>query len=350
MRYSLRCLFALAIVPALCRGVNAQPLTAENTSATTRPLHAPGGSARAMHPAGGHTPLGVAPLKLKLPFPAGHSYKVIQGNHGDYTHTGFNEYAWDFALPLETPVCAAAGGRVVRVKQDGTSGGPSSEFFSQGNAIILDHGSGYFSQYLHLAPRSAKVREGELVAAGQVIALSGNTGFSSTPHLHFHVQDSTGRSLPVKFADVPGEGKPAEGTSVTSANDGTGTSQYAGESHLPPDIFQANSIELLTRNLPGHLYRSSREYPLRGRLNSDAYKKVAIYFMSTSGGQALHTVYADVTPDGFFEANLNPAALKHKVRKWTDDTTQSNSFSLAVAPVNADGSFWSDVSVPICVR
>src|SRR5690606_21122178 len=120
-----------------------------------------------------------APLKIKLPFPAGASYTVIQGNNGSFTHTGFNQYAWDFAMPEKSPVAAAAAGRVVRVKQDGASGGPSDEFFSQGNTVIIDHGNGYYTQYLHLAQNSARVREGDLVAAGDIIALSGNTGFSS---------------------------------------------------------------------------------------------------------------------------------------------------------------------------
>jgi hypothetical protein len=120
---------------------------------------------------------------------------------------------------------------------------------------------------------------------------------------------------------------------VTSSNDGTGTSQYAGESFLPPDIFNKNSVMLITRNLPGHLYRSGREYVMKGRLTGREASQVAVYFMTSTGGAPLHTIYARVDRDGFFEAVFDPA-----------------NFSLAIAPVNQDGSFWSDVSVPVCVR
>lgn len=290
------------------------------------------------------------PLKLKLPFPAGHTHEVIQGNHGDYTHTGFNKFAWDFALPENAPVCAAAAGRVVRVKQDGTSGGPSNEFFHEGNAIILDHGDGYYSQYLHLAAKSATVAEGDLVAGGQIIARSGNTGFSSTPHLHFHVQDASGKSIPVKFQDVAEDGIPKPGAKVTSANDGTDTAQYAGQSFLPPGIFSGNSIMLITRNLPGHLFRAGQVYRVKGRLTKSESAQVAIYFMSAKGGNALYTTYAKIDNDGFFEATFDPAKIKESGSAWQGDSTQSNMFSLAMAPVKADGSFWSDVSVPVCVR
>jgi len=317
---------------------------------TTAPLASGTGGAAQMARAGGGLgePVPV-PLKLKLPFPAGRTFTVIQGNHGSYTHNGFNQYAWDFALPVNTPVCAAAAGRVVRVKQDGTAGGPSNEFLTEGNTIVIDHGDGYFTQYLHLAPGSAKVTEGSLVSGGAVIALSGNTGFSSTPHLHFHVQDSTGRSLPARFEDVPG-GIPRMDMKVTSANDGTGTSQYRGESFLPPDVFLPNAIQLITRNLPGHLFRAGKEYPIRGKVAGNKPHKVAIYFMSSSGGKALHTIYAEVNRDGIFETEFDPGALRGKVGEWNKGNAQSNLFCLAIAPVNSDGSFWSDISVPICIR
>lgn len=305
-----------------------------------------GGSAHGSSFAGG-IERQVVPLKIKLPFPAGGAYEVIQGNHGSFTHSGFNTYAWDFAMPENAPVAAAASGRVVRVKQDGKAGGPSHEFFGQGNTIILDHGNGYYTQYLHLAQNSARVTEGQLVNGGEVIALSGNTGFSSMPHLHFQVQDATGRSLPARFEDVPG-GIPQVNTIVTSGNDGRGVSSYGGESWLPTDVFKPNDVVLLSRNLPGHVFRRGQNYRVRGRITGREARKAAIYFMAATGGRPLQTVYARVDRDGFFEADLSPGQLL--VENWSAERNQSNMFSLAIAPVEDDGSFWSEVSIPVCIR
>jgi len=73
-------------------------------------------------------------------------------------------------------VAAANSGRVAKVYQG----------YLTGRAVILDHGGGMYSVYFHLS--KPKVSEGELVRKGQVIALSGSTGRSSGPHLHFAVR------------------------------------------------------------------------------------------------------------------------------------------------------------------
>ena len=59
-----------------------------------------------------------------------------------------------------------------------------------GNHIILDLGGGNFCMYAHLQPGTLKVKAGENVKRGQVLALLGNSGNSTEPHLHFQVMDS----------------------------------------------------------------------------------------------------------------------------------------------------------------
>jgi murein DD-endopeptidase MepM/ murein hydrolase activator NlpD len=59
-----------------------------------------------------------------------------------------------------------------------------------GNCLIVDQGSNEFAVYAHLQPGSLRVHRGDKVQQGQVIALCGNSGNTSEPHLHFHVQDS----------------------------------------------------------------------------------------------------------------------------------------------------------------
>jgi hypothetical protein len=61
-----------------------------------------------------------------------------------------------------------------------------------GNHVILGLGRGYYAFYAHLQPGSLKVRVGDRVKRGQVLALVGNSGNTTAPHLHFHVSDGMG--------------------------------------------------------------------------------------------------------------------------------------------------------------
>jgi hypothetical protein len=69
-----------------------------------------------------------------------------------------------------------------------------------GNHVILDIGRGYYAFYAHLQPGSLKVRVGDRVKRGQVLALLGNSGNTTAPHLHFHVSDGVG---PLSSQGVP---------------------------------------------------------------------------------------------------------------------------------------------------
>jgi len=139
-----------------------------------------------------------------LPYAAGGGFRVTQGYNGAYSHTGPDQYALDFKMPAGTPVHAARGGVVVKVKDDSGSGGPSRKFESCANYILIRHDDDTLSNYAHLQKHGSRVKLGDRVAAGDWIALSGNTGFTSGPHLHFSVfktrEDGGGReSIPVKF-------------------------------------------------------------------------------------------------------------------------------------------------------
>ncbi|WP_149184409.1 M23 family metallopeptidase [Streptomyces sp. TRM49041] len=101
----------------------------------------------------------------------------------------------DFAVPVGTPVKAAHSGVVVKAGPNGGGDGPA-----YGNAVVLKHPNGTYSQYAHLSKINVKV--GAKVKTGQVIARSGNTGNSSGPHLHFEIRTSPnyGSALnPAKF-------------------------------------------------------------------------------------------------------------------------------------------------------
>ncbi|MFI2379371.1 M23 family metallopeptidase [Streptomyces sp. NPDC018964] len=87
----------------------------------------------------------------------------------------------DYAVPTGTTVMAAHGGTVVKAGPNGAGDGPA-----YGNAIVVKHGNGTYSQYAHLSQVNVKI--GQIVKTGQKIALSGNTGNSSGPHLHFEIR------------------------------------------------------------------------------------------------------------------------------------------------------------------
>ncbi|MCX5036247.1 M23 family metallopeptidase [Streptomyces coelicoflavus] len=87
----------------------------------------------------------------------------------------------DFAVPVGTNVVATHGGTVVKAGGNGAGDGPA-----YGNAIVIKHGNGTYSQYAHLSKVNVKI--GQVVKTGQSIAKSGNTGNSSGPHLHFEIR------------------------------------------------------------------------------------------------------------------------------------------------------------------
>ncbi|MEW2066433.1 M23 family metallopeptidase [Streptomyces sp. NPDC007346] len=89
----------------------------------------------------------------------------------------------DFAVPIGTPVTAAHTGTIVKAGPNGGGDGPA-----YGNAVVIKHSNGKFSQYAHLSKINVKI--GQQVKTGQKIALSGNTGNSSGPHLHFEIRTS----------------------------------------------------------------------------------------------------------------------------------------------------------------
>ena len=290
-------------------------------------------------------------LRIKLPYPAGSSYRMIQGPKGSFSHDGFNTYAYDFRMPIGSPVSAAAPGRVVRVKQDSQKGGNDPVYIDQGNSVIIDHGNGLFTQYLHLQYQSAQVKEGDLVSGGQIIAMSGNTGYSSTPHLHFQVQDATGQSLPCAFLDVPGTGVPELFRRYESQNDGTGVSPYAGESEMPKDAFRGNDIEILRTNLPAHALKIGTHYTLNGRVTANPLpRQVVLYLMPARGGKPIVSTFARVDQSGGFTFALDLHSLPDRTKNWSNSHEQSNMFSLALTAVRRDGSYWSDYSVPVTAR
>jgi len=146
----------------------------------------------------------------RLPYRAGKTFSVLQGFHGQFSHRGSNEYAVDFDCPVATPVLAARPGIVVASNAAAQGAGTTPDYleYSRTNFVLVLHDDGTLGEYMHLAPSSIEVAPGQRIERGQEIALSGNTGYSSTPHLHFQVMTAaddgvSARSFPIRFAVSP---------------------------------------------------------------------------------------------------------------------------------------------------
>lgn len=118
-----------------------------------------------------------------LPFRKGKSATVYQGYNGTFSHQ--NENSLDFTMPEGTEVLAAREGLIVDFVKHNTIGCPTRNCADKANYITIMHPDGTFAHYYHLKQNGVKVNMGDYVNKGAVIGLSGNTGWSKGPHLHF---------------------------------------------------------------------------------------------------------------------------------------------------------------------
>lgn len=120
-----------------------------------------------------------------LPYEENKNHLLVQGYFSHYTHK--HRAALDFKMKRGTRVCAAREGVVVRIKEDGKKGGGNVRYRKDGNYIIIQHKDSSRTGYWHLQYNGALVNIGDTVKQGQVIGLSGKTGYTYFPHLHFIV-------------------------------------------------------------------------------------------------------------------------------------------------------------------
>jgi murein DD-endopeptidase MepM/ murein hydrolase activator NlpD len=170
---------------------------------------------------------------FRYPWKGGVAYTVGQGNNNaGGSHNGSQAWAYDFSLPAGTEIRAARAGTVEWLQENLTAtynpnlpNGPGNMPFpagslqNWGNAVRLRHAGGITSWYFHIRANGVLVNVGDDVAQGQAIAISGNTGRSSAPHLHFQVQaDSSDWGQSVAHTFGANCEQPATGDSVTSDN------------------------------------------------------------------------------------------------------------------------------------
>ncbi len=166
-------------------------------------------------------PLRKSEIKLILPFKNKNVVLCVQGNNSGITHIGFDAYAWDFMKVNENfkvhrnskyltnssfyswkmKVYAPCNGIIVSVINN-----ENDNFYphtgKKANTVIIKHKSGLFVNLVHFKKNSVVVKVGDRVKKGAFIGLTGNSGFSKSPHLHLMVTDKRGMSIPAYFTNV----------------------------------------------------------------------------------------------------------------------------------------------------
>ncbi len=180
--------------------------------ATTLPLDGVSAQATLKHayvlgdPAAEHRPQ----RPYRVPFAVSSRYRVSQGFHGTITHLDpSSTFAVDIAMPIGTGIVAAREGVVVEIAYAHFAGlADDPRGMPPANLVRIAHDDGTYAIYVHLDRASVRVRPGQEVRRGELIAASGNTGFSTGPHLHFAILRNAGletRSVPFEFEGAAGK-------------------------------------------------------------------------------------------------------------------------------------------------
>jgi murein DD-endopeptidase MepM/ murein hydrolase activator NlpD len=157
----------------------------------------------------------------ELPFNPGETYHLSQAFHGMFTHKDAERYAIDFEMPEGTMIRAARGGIVIGVIEDSTERGKTAK----ANHVLIRHDDGTIGNYSHLHYLGGYVKKGDVIKTGDFIGMSGNTGYSTGPHLHFHVATSVQgmivayKTFPIRFRTKEGPSEVLQGMTMYTRPD-----------------------------------------------------------------------------------------------------------------------------------
>jgi len=240
---------------------------------------------------------------VPLPLAEGVEVTIGQTFHGGFSHSDASRYAVDLPMPEGTLVAAVRDGVVIRTKEDSDTGCGDSTCAGDGNHVDIDHGDGTWATYYHLRQDGALVEPGDVVCAGEAIGRSGNTGWSTGPHLHFAIKDGLGLSLPLRFLELlpQSDGVPSTGVEVTSANEDPGTCDADVAYSECDELLFAHLGVQLDPGMPCTVADLDRGYPISGRVSGADAIGFAAWSAFVGGGGEWRYECEPADPAGNFD-------------------------------------------------
>jgi murein DD-endopeptidase MepM/ murein hydrolase activator NlpD len=161
----------------------------------------------------------------RLPYGDAVSYSVLQSYGSSLSHRGAEYFTVDFGMPEGTQVYSAREGTVIATEDRFDMSCWAADCDHYANFVEILHRDGTIGKYFHLQQGSVLVQPGQQVGRGQAVARSGDTGYTTVPHLHFGVyrigSSGESQSIAVRFAAREGPiGRPRAGARYINASEG----------------------------------------------------------------------------------------------------------------------------------
>jgi len=258
-----------------------------------------------------------------MPLVEGTLFSLSQGIATHHTHSGSSRFALDFPLEEGTELVAPANGRVVMTRSDSDKGCNDPSCLADDNKIHMQLESGHIVVMAHLQKDGVFVKPGDTVCRGEVIGLSGNTGYSSGPHLHLEVLDVYRESVPIHFYELKefSNGSPMYGITLKSANGATDSCDPVPMAGCDSDLFLHRGVEL-TSSFPCRAVKPGATTLVTG--NSLAQGAWVHFSIKSPDDEEFTTLCHPVLPDGSFEFAVD----------WPVDTSGQHYFMMGTAHEN----------------